>query len=333
MFIFCMIFLIYHYKMPTNTFTYTTFGNRIKAASCAIATLIVSTFGIGVAGCANSSESASSNDKIPMVTVSIDPLRYFAEAIGGDSIEVTTLLPQGTDPETFEPGTAVMRSLAQSKSLIQIGTLPFENALLRNVHANNPSLAIYSVNEGIEPIYGTHTHHHSEGHNHHADEADPHVWSSVKNAIIIANNTLKALIATAPQHADYYTLRHAQLTTQLDSIDKSYTRQLAGLPSRTFVAWHPSLSYFARDYDLTQIALNAENKETSPRRIHQLLEKANSQRPLAFIIPTDMSPNQFESTAEALSLHPTAISFMSSNWQLDMQTLVNALTGTSNKKQ
>lgn len=55
------------------------------------------------------------------VTVTIAPLEYFVKAIGGDSVSVTTLLPQGADSETFEPSVERMRAVGNADMLVSVG--------------------------------------------------------------------------------------------------------------------------------------------------------------------------------------------------------------------
>jgi len=286
-----------------------------------------------VASCGKYSDPSSRDmADMPSVTVSIEPLGYFAGAIGGDSLDVHVLLPKGSDPETFEPSTSVMRALAGSSALIMTGTLPFEKTLSDNIAANNAGLRIFSSGKGIEPIFGTHSHHSGgEDHSHsHGDEPDPHIWSSVKNARVIAGNILQALLEVAPEHAGYYTARHAELAARLDSLDRAFTEALAPLPSRAFVVWHPSLSYFARDYSLHQIALNAENKETSPLRAGRILSAAAAEHPAALFIPEGLRNGQVESAARELNLNPVAVNLMSADWIADMKKVADTLSATAN---
>lgn len=269
---------------------------------------------------------------IPEITVSIPPLEYFAKAIGGDSIAVTTLLPAGADPETFEPGVGVMRAIAQSGALATTGTLRFEETILSNLRANNPSLKTFPMSEGIALIYGTHEHHRDEPHthSHNAGEADPHIWSSVKNARIIADNMLNAIITADPAHRDYYTRRHAALRQRLDSLDSEFASQLQGADA--FLIWHPSLSYFARDYGLHQIAFNVENKETSPLQMQNSLREASGRTPSAFFIPEGTDSRRADAIAAETGIKPTAVNLMSDNWETPLRTVAETLAAAHHAK-
>ena len=120
-----------------------------------ITLLIIVVTTLTTTSCHGSSDGDNDNDLT--VAVSIPPLRYFAEAIGGDSVNVVSLLNEYSEPETFQPGVSTFRDIAGSRVFLSVGVLPFEEALLGNLRANNPDLRIKDVSEGIELIYGTHS--------------------------------------------------------------------------------------------------------------------------------------------------------------------------------
>lgn len=271
---------------------------------------------------------AEESADIASITVSIPPLEYFAKSIGGDSVDVTTLLPAGADPETFEPGVNVMRALSGAGAIATTGTLRFEESVLTNLQANNPDLKIFDMSDGIPLIFGTHQHasHGEENHNHDDGEADPHIWSSVKNARIIADNMLKALSETAPQHTGYYTRRHNALIQHLDSLDHAYSAKIHKADGNAFLIWHPSLSYFARDYGLHQIAFNVENKETSPLQLRKSLQQASGNAPLAFFIPEGTDQRRTATIAAEAGLTPVPVNLMSADWEEPLGKVADALS-------
>ena len=62
-----------------------------------------------------SNQSQNSNDK-PVITVTLEPLRYFTEAIAGDHFTVVSMVPKGTSPETYDPTPQQLVDLAHSKA-------------------------------------------------------------------------------------------------------------------------------------------------------------------------------------------------------------------------
>ncbi len=283
--------------------------------------------GICLSGCRQPSDAPTDEDR---VVVSIGPLAELTRAIAGDSVKVEVFLPAATDPETFEPTVRSMRSLSNARGLLITGLLPFETQLAGKLSASADTIAVASVTDGIAPIFGTHSHHshnspHSHNsHNSHLDQ-DPHVWSSVKNAKVMAANIAAILSRWMPGKAPCFEANNRRLQARLDSLDNAYAEALAPVSGRSFVAWHPSLSYFARDYGLQQLAFNQENKETSVLRQAANIRRAGSQAPLAFFIPTDIPADRAASIARELALQPVAINLMSTQWQATLDSIVGIL--------
>lgn len=283
--------------------------------------------GLLCGGCTKVTET----ETIRQVTVSIAPLEYFIRNIGGDSISVNTLMEAGGDPETFQPGMGVMRELSRSGNLLVTGVLPFENKLAADIKGNASGLILGVAGEGIEYMYGTHSH--GDIHSHGPEvageegEPDPHIWGSLRNARIMAANTLRFLKNTYPELSDYLDGRYASLCVRLDSIDKDFSERLRGVDA--FVIWHPSLSYFARDYGMEQIALNPENKETSPLRLKEAAEQAVGHSVKAFFIPEGFPRNRVATLSDAMGVEPTEVNFMDADPERQLRAVVDALTSNN----
>ena len=134
------------------------------------------------AACGGGKEEA---DK-PVITVTIEPLRYFTEAVAGDNFQVVSMVPEGSNPETYDPTPQQLVNLSQSKAYFRIGHIGFEQAWMEKLKSNAPNLPFYDMSEGVELIDSPHPH-------IHAQAADPHIWNSIPNARIIAENIYRAL--------------------------------------------------------------------------------------------------------------------------------------------
>lgn len=283
-----------------------------------------------MAGCSGGTHNSGTTENIQkrQITVSVPPLSYIAKAIGGDSIEVNTLLAIGTDPETFQPGMDAMRSLQRSGFIAVTGVLPFEREMIEKLSTNNPDMRVADLSAGISLIYGTHSHNHEAeehvGHHHSDTEADPHIWGSVKNIRTMATNLLGHLSTLYPDLKPYLIKRCDSLVAHLDSIDTDFGNRLNHKPA--FVIWHPSLSYLARDYGLNQIAFNLENKETSPRQLKEATDKAMELSPVAFFVPQGLNPERTSAIASALGMKPVEINFLSADCEKELNAIVDHLT-------
>lgn len=270
-----------------------------------------------IAGC-----SAGHDDKV--LTVSIDPQKQILEEIVGDRLEVRTLLPQGADPESFEMTLKTRKDADNSLAYFTVGSLPFEQSVTASLARG---VTIVDCSRGITPIYGTHGHDHGDvEHSHNNEQADPHTWTSVRNMRIMAANMLKALESIDPEGMDYYRTRYKTLDARLDSLDKAIAGQLAGAHNRSFAVWHPSLSYFARDYGLRQIAVGYENKEPSPTRLAEVINRAKHAGVNTLFVQQQYDSRQIESLNSSLRARTVIINPLDYDWQKQLQLVTSALT-------
>lgn len=268
--------------------------------------------------------SSGADRSTPVVTVSIPPQQYFVEAIGGDKVAVNCLLDKGGSPESFEPSMAQLLELQRSDGYLRMGQLPFEDVVMTKVTASAPDLPIKSMSDGVEMLSGTHS---CPNHNHsHGDEDyDPHTWSSVVNARVMAKNTLDFLSQLYPDNAPYFTQRYDSLTARLDSLDASIKEILEQRPGAAFVVWHPSLSYFARDYGLTQIAIGMENKELSAPALKSRVEHASQSAPTVLLMQADFDPRQAGTIESLLNIPVVTINPLNPDWEAELITTARAI--------
>lgn len=211
--------------------------------------------------------------------VSISPLKPLIENILGDDFEVSVLVPQGASPETFEPTPKQLREVESARFVFGTGLLDFEQALLHRVARNEQ---IINLSHGIELIAGTCSHaHHSHtttcehGH-HHAHGIDPHIWCSPKTLGKMAENTYNAIAREMPDSTKY-TERYTELCIKLLELDEEVSELCRQSPRSTFYIYHPALTYLARDYGLTQVAVEHEGKEPSAKHLARIIEQARKE--------------------------------------------------------
>lgn len=260
-------------------------------------------------------------DNKPTITVSIQPQKYFLEKIAGDKWEVKCLLSNGANPESYDPAMTHLLNLESSKAYFRMGNIPFESAIINKVHNNNPALKIYNNSEGIELITGTHSH----GDIKHADAPDPHTWTSVKNARIIATNMYNAMSDLDPKHKDTYSRNYLKVLESLDSLDSSIDSLLAPKRGESFVVWHPSLSYFARDYGLHQISLSPEGKEAPVNMLQEAVDSARTSGAHVVFYQKEIDSRQAETANRQIGATMVNINPLSYNWDKEIYNIANAI--------
>ncbi|MCM1503991.1 MAG: zinc ABC transporter substrate-binding protein [Muribaculum sp.] len=258
----------------------------------------------------------------PTITVSIRPQKYFLEKIVGDKWDVKCLLGNSADPESFDPGMTHLINLENSKAYFRIGNIPFESAIINKVKNNNPGLLLYDNSEGISLITGTH----SQG----GSEIDPHTWTSIKNAKKIASNMYDAVAELDPTNKRYYGANLKKFLHELDSLDTCVDSLLRPMRGSAFVVWHPSLSYFARDYGLHQICLSPEGKEASVNMIKKSVEQAKKENAKILFYQKDVDSRQAVSINEQLGANLVEIQPLSYEWYTEMSNIANAIANQTN---
>ncbi|MBR5102200.1 MAG: zinc ABC transporter substrate-binding protein [Muribaculaceae bacterium] len=243
----------------------------------------------------------------PTIVVSIQPQKQLLELLVGNHYDVVCLLSENTNPETFEPNMNSMIALEQSDAYFTVGNIGYEYAMVQKARANNSDLKLYNTSEGIDVMLG----------GHGAKVADPHVWTSARNAKIIAGNMLFALCKLDPDNQDFYKRRYRKLSAHIDSVDNAILAQLAPLQGITFVDWHPSLSYFARDYGLNQLSLD-NGKEPSARQLRTMLDVARKVGAKVFFSQSQFDSRQSKSLIEQSGLVTYEINPMNEAWDTEL---------------
>ena len=262
----------------------------------------------------------------PVLAVSLAPESRLLEALAGDSYEIVTVLENGANPELFETPMGRRVAVDRSRVYFKNGGLPFEDAILATLA---DSVRVVDISEGITPIYGTHGHEaeEHEGHEHHHGEGfDPHIWTSVKNARVMASNMARGLIDLDPSQADAVNSRLAALDARLDSADRAIAARLDSAGADKFLVWHPSLSYFARDYGLTQIAVGQESKEVPVGRLKEIIDTAAADSIATFFFQKEYDSRQAETVSRELGISYETIDLLSRDWLEELNKITDVLT-------
>ena len=221
---------------------------------------------------ASCSTGAETEDK-PVISVSIIPQQYFIEQLSGGLAEVNVMIPPGASPATYEPTVSQLGKLDRSSVYMRIGHVGFEQSWMEKITSVNPGMKIVDLSEGVEIIgedAGDGGDHH--GHAHHG--TDPHIWMSTINARIIARNIHKELLLLFPGEKEYLQARFDLFSHSLDSLHQAIGGKLEGIENRTFMIYHPALTYYARDYALEQLSLEIEGKSPSPMHLKEMTDLA-----------------------------------------------------------
>lgn len=267
--------------------------------------------------------SGKASDNRPLIMVSVEPLRNIARQLVGDDFRISTMMPGGDNPETFEPSPIRRAEAEKCDVYFAVGLLPFEETLKRS-SANSENFA--DVSAGIDLLYDTHTHVHGNGDNarvHTHRAADPHVWTSVKNAKKIAANMAEKLRDVYPGHAAAIHANLERYLTHLDSLDASIAAKTAD--ARGFLVWHPSLSYFAKDYRLRQVAVSSDTKEMSALSMANIIEQARADSIRVMFYQREFDGRQAEMIGKSINARLVPVSTAAFDWENELIKVADEL--------
>ncbi len=184
--------------------------------------------------------------------------------VGGDDIELTTLMEPGQDPHSYEPGARELTAVA-SADVIFISGWDLEEGLVTDLAEIGNDVPLISISANIEPLtFGDHEHKHDDHEHEEADEVadehehngiDPHVWFNIANVAQWSENAVTVLSALDPANAETYADNAAAYQLELDNLAQYVEPQLATIPAsnRFMVTNHDTFSYFAAAYDFELI--------------------------------------------------------------------------------
>ena len=260
----------------------------------------------------------------PLISVTIEPQRYFVEQIAGETFQVNCLTPSGQSPETYDPTPQQLMDVGRSVAYFRIGYIGFEQAWMPRLEEQNPQMQVFDLSAGMELIEDPETHE-AEGHHHGA--IDPHVWTSFGGARVIAANVRDALAALAPEHQALYQQRYDSLMVDIAQTETEVRQMLAPLRGTAFIIYHPALTYFAHEFGLTQLCIELDGKEPSPAQLATLIETAREQQVRVVFIQQEFDQKNAELIAEETGCRLVRINPLAYDWKEGMVQLAKALAG------
>jgi len=201
--------------------------------------------------------------------VGIAPYCAFVKRIGGDYVEAIAVVPAGVSSHSYEPTSRQILEATKADIWFTLGE-PFEKKALQAITSYRNHLLIIDLRQGIELI-GSCCHASC-----HTTSADPHIWLVPPLVKIQAKLIATALSTIAPTHKKFFEDNFNALAAELDALDAKIHAVTDNLSNRTFLTAHPSYSYFASHYALTQLSLEVEGRDPSAQQLSQLLQQARA---------------------------------------------------------
>ena len=198
-----------------------------------------------VSGCGG--QQSADKSKL-QVAASFYPMAEFVQAVGGDKVQVTTLVPDGAEPHDWEPSPKDLTRLGRAQVFVYNGMVePWAQQALDALSERK----IMPVETG-------------RGLFARAGKQDPHVWVSPKKAIVEVQRITEALCEADAKHVDEYKANSRAYIAKLEQLDKQLTEVAQKAPKRVFVTAHAAFGHLAEDYGLRQLSVAGISAEAEP---------------------------------------------------------------------
>ena len=218
-----------------------------------------------LSSCASGKEESDSGKL--KVTVTFNAVKEFASAVGGEKVDIQTIIPDGIEPHDFEMKAQDLVGLGTAQVFIYNG-LGMESWAEEAIEAaDNKSLLVVDASEGAEVILTSEEEHHEEGeeeHEHEHGPNDPHLWLSLKGAETEAKNIKDAFIKADPDNKAYYESNCDSFITKLNDLYTKYSEKFSALDNKFFVTGHAAFAYLCRDFGLSQNSVEDVFAEGEP---------------------------------------------------------------------
>jgi manganese/iron transport system substrate-binding protein len=234
-----------------------------------------------LAGCGLRS-AMSPRRGLPQVVVTNSVLCDLTQQIAQETVDLACMISAGTDPHLYAP-TPNDRKRLETASLILYGGYNLEPALEKLIKAAPEKITKVAISEVAvpKPLMSK-------------NEADPHVWHNVQNAIALVNAIGDSLAKANPAQAAAYKTRTTILAQQFTDLDSWVKTQIATIPApnRTLVTTHDALGYYSKAYGLPVQPLEGLSTEEKPTaaRTKAVIDLVRSKKVPAIFPETSVSP-------------------------------------------
>ncbi|CAG37789.1 metal ABC transporter solute-binding protein, Zn/Mn family [Desulfotalea psychrophila] len=255
---------------------------------------------------------------IPTVFVSIPPQKFFIDSIAGGNVQVQIMVNPGANPITYEPKPSQMIALSRSIAYFSIG-VPFEQAWLDRIRGVNSHMNLIPTDKGIKKRKMT-AQHGADG-----PGTDPHIWLSPRLVKVQALTIKDALIKLIPEKQSVFEKNYRTFLLQIDQLEQEIGASLLGQADKKFLVFHPSWGYFARDFGLTQVAIEIEGKEPKPAQLTAIIKECQQAGIRIIFAQPQFSQRSARTIAKAIRGQVILIDPLGENWLQNMRDVANKL--------
>ena len=263
---------------------------------------------LGFAGCTSSQQPTNSspnttsaaspslaNSSKPKVVATNSVLCDITEKIAQDTVDLTCLIPAGTDAHVYQPKPSDRKAIEEAKLILYNG-YGFEPSLIKLIQATKNQVPKVAVNEVAVPNP-------QQFEEDGKTETDPHVWQNAQNGVRIVETIRDNLEKVFPSNAVQYTDNAKKMTSELTQIDSWIKSQISTIPpnQRKLVTTHDALGYYSKAYGIpvegALQGISTEERPTAAREKELVGVIKNANVPTIFA-ETTVNPKLIEAVAK-----------------------------------
>lgn len=265
---------------------------------------------LGFIGC--SKPQKESNKKIN-VTVSIVTYADFVKNIGGEKVNVNTMIPQNSNPHDYEPIPSQIVDLAKSDVYFKIGKyFDFEDVLLNKVKDVKADLKVVDCANGITFI-----------------DKDPHVWLGIDEVKIILSNIYNGLKEISPVDSAYFRKNYETYLSKINIADKNLSESFEKLTIKHVLVFHPAWNYFFKKYNLIQIGIEQHGKEPNAQDLKNILNFAKEKKIKVIYVEPQFNKDAATSIAEQIGASISVINNIPSDYLANLSYLQKTIVSSN----
>lgn len=270
--------------------------------------------------------TTTQNQKKETIAVSILPQKYFVEQISGNNFNIEVLVAPGASHETYDPTPQQMVELAEAVLWIKNGHLAFEQQWEPKFLASHPQLKTFDWSEGVSLLSGECQHSEEEENNKHSHQGiDPHYWLSPREAAMLAQNIARALETIHPEKKAEYQQNLENFLGRIHQLDSLATKVFQPFSGRSFMIFHPALTYFAHQYRLKQIAVEREGNAPSAKGLREFIDLAREENIRIILVQQQFDRENAQTIAHEVNAQVIPFDPMSEDWENNILKIIQTL--------
>lgn len=283
--------------------------------------ILISSLIVAVVFSCSSNKKQVSEGSQMAITVSILPQKTFVEKIGGSDFKVNVLVPPGASPEAHSLIPSQLMEIANSPVWFTMGHIGFEYSWKDKILELNKDMKVYDLSEGLGLIVESEE---TGGHVHEGG-VDPHTWMSPAEVKKMAGKIKQVLTQINPDGVSKYAENYQDFIKEIEEADTTIKQILQGCEGKTVIVFHPSLTYFARDYGLKQVPLESGGKEPLTQHVREVVDLAKKENIKVIYIQSEFDLENARVFAEEIGGQIIQVSPLNPDWSNNLISMAKTM--------